>query len=211
MTAPPPWRRLSPASGAARLVALLTCGIAAGLILLVVIAPLLAGWEDAKDRAARLDTRAAALAEAARDRRAEAAVTAPDSKTLAQAVAYLDAHAPVANAEGALLDLISALRLIAQTAEVDLTTATPLDAGRSGARLTMPLDMAGLTVAAAEARLVTDHGGLARFLQAVEAAEPTLRAATLDVAARSTSAGAEDKRLSVTITIVSLARTEIAQ
>ena len=208
MTARPFWRRMAPTSTAARLTAVLTLICFVLLIYALIYAPLQARLADARDRAASLDRRAAALTAAAEALKAEATVTAPDEATLMKANAWLDEHAPVRADGDAALDLLSTLRLIAQASEVNLASVAPLDAARDAAArdLAATAELAGLRAHVAEARIAADHAGLARFLSALEATRPTLRAASLEVTARSTSAAAEDGRLSVLVVVAALSR-----
>lgn len=202
----PPWRRIDPNSASAKLFAFT---LVAGTLLIasaLVTMPLLSQWQDASDRATRLDQRAAALTAAAAARVIEAQDTQPDVATLERAEVYLATHAPIRPGEAALLDLISSLRLIAGATEVNLASVTPLD-GRAGG-FVLPLDTVGLSTASAEARITTDHAGLVRFLSALEATQPTLHAVTLDITARSSAASAEDDRLSVSIVVSALSRAE---
>lgn len=199
MSARPAWRRLSPASPAARGVAMITMLIGLGALALLIAAPLLSDIRAAKTRAAQLDQRAAALAAAAAKRRAEADQGAADEDSLAAAQSWLDLNAPRMSEDAAILDLISGVRLLAAEAGVRLETAAPL---RERAGEAAP----GLRVIAAEARIVTDHAGLARFLHAIEAARPLLRAATLEINASSAAALEEDQRLSATVIISALSR-----
>lgn len=206
----PPWRRLSPDAPAARVAAIgalvaLVVGAAA-----LILGPAWSRLEAATARAERLDIRAAALTAAADARRAEAAGPPTDAAALAAAERWLAHHAPLRDSEAAMLDLLSSLRLIAEAAGVELASAAPLGRGATGrgGRLFEAADMAGLTAAAAEARIIADHAGLARFLGALEAATPMLRAAAIDIAARSTGPAAETRRLTARIVVGALSRSE---
>ena len=202
----PPWRRMATNGAAARLVALVVLCCALTLSALLVAAPLAERLEDAKRKAAALDRRAAALNQAAADRSAEARIAAPPTEAVAAATAWLDEHAPAREGEAAMLELLSTLRLLAQAAEVRLTAAAPLALDRGDGRLFQITEDAGLTILAAEARIVADHDGLVRFLDAVEKARPVLRAAALDVTARSPKADAEDERLTARVLIAAMVR-----
>lgn len=208
MTAPPFWRRFPPRSAAARLIALSAVALFAALIWAMVYAPLQARLADARDRAASLDRRAAALTAAAAALATEAAITRPDAAALALSAEWLDQHAPPRADGEAALELLSTLRLLAQAAEVDLASVTSLDAARDAAArdLAAEADVAGLGAHVAEARIVADHAGLARFLTALEATRPTLRATALEITARSTNAAAEADRLSVRVVVAALSR-----
>lgn len=208
MSAVPAWRRLSPQSGGAR--AAFFAGGAAALLIgyALVFAPLQTRLADARERAASLDSRAAALTAAAAARRAEAAVTAPDPEALRKAAEWLDKHAPQRPEGAAMLELLSTLRLLAQASEVELTSVTALDQSRDAAARDLSAEAAvsGLSAHLAEARLVADHEGLARFLTALEDITPTLRATSLDVTARNSAATAEARRLSIRVTVAALSR-----
>lgn len=202
MSAAPAWRRLSPGSAPARVALLAALLAAAGLLALLVVFPLLGGLRAAEERAARLDLRAGALFAAAAERRAEAGLAGVDPASAAAAEAWLAEVAPERDREAAMLDLLSALRLLAGAAAVELVSAAPLERAAS-----FPAPEGGpVGVVAAEARIVADHAGLARFLEAVEAARPVLRAAALDISAASPAAGAEARRLSVSVTVGALFR-----
>lgn len=202
----PFWRRMRTDGAAARLTALLTLLLVVTLAALLVAAPLIERLEDAKRTAANLDRRAAALTAAAAERLAEAEIAAPPPAAIAEAEAYLADHAPVADPDAAMLDLLSSIRLIAQASNVTLTTTAPLDARRGDARLFNLIDGAGLAVLAAEARIVTDHAGVVRFLTALERARPVMRAATLDITSKTDRADREEGRLSARILIGAIIR-----
>ncbi len=200
----PAWRRMTPDSLAARGLAAVLLGAILIVGATVIGLPLLSRWDETVARAEGLDRRTAALMAATEARQAEAAGAVPDAALLAGAAVYLDRHAPERSAEAGLLDLVSSLRLIAEATAVNLATVTPLD-GRTGG-IPAPLSLSGIAVSTAEARIVTDHAGLVRFLAALEAAQPTLRATTLDITARSAAVTAEDDRLSVALTVSALSR-----
>lgn len=202
----PFWRRMRTDGAAARLTALSTVIAAIVLVGLLVAAPLVERLEDAKRKAANLDLRAAALNDAAAERLAEAGIAAPPPAAIAEATAYLADHAPEGTRDGALLDLLSTVRLIAQASDVTLTSTAPVDVNRGEARLFDLADGAGLTILAAEARIVADHDGVARFLTAVEQARPVLRAATLEITARSARVDQEADRLSARVLIGAIIR-----
>jgi hypothetical protein len=200
----PLWRRLRPGSASAKLTAL---GLLIGCLILTTA--LAAGflwttWTDATSRASRLDDRSAALEAATTARLAEAQQTEPDADALSAATAFLARHVPERDPEAAMLDLLSALRLIGGAANVSLASITPLD--NHGDGLATPLSAEGLQVTSAEVRLTTDHEGLTRYLAAMEAATPSLHAVALDITARTSGATAEDGRLSVSLTVSALSR-----
>lgn len=203
MTGPAPWRRLAPSSASARLAGLAVLIFGLLCLALLVAAPLIAGIRAAEARATQLDFRAAALYAAAAERRAEAGPLDADGASLAAAENWLDRNAPRTDENGALLDLISGVRLLAAEAGVTLDAATPLERGDGGA---FAAATPGLRVVTAEARIVADHDGLARFLRAIETAEPPRRAAALEISARSGGALDEAERLSVTVLIGALSR-----
>lgn len=196
-------------SAAARLTALITLMIVIALAGLLIALPLMERLEEARRTAANLELRADALEQAARERLAEAEIAPPPAAAIAEATAYLDQHAPVASRDAAMLDLLSSIRLIAQASDVTLTTTAPVDVKRGEARLFNLADEAGLSILAAEARFVSDHDGVARFLTAVEQARPVMRAATLEITARSARADREADRLTARILIGAIIR-EIA-
>ena len=204
----PPWRRLAPGSAAARAVALATMALGGLLLWALVWAPLADRLAGAEDRARLADQRAAALTSAAAALRAEAEIAAPDGEALAAAEAWLAAHAPRRPEGETMLELLSTLRLVARAAEVELASVSPLDAARDPAArdFLAEAELAGLSAHVAEARITADHAGLARFLAALEAVEPTVRATALDVTARSTAAAAEGGRLSATVIVAALSR-----
>ena len=208
MNAPPFWRRTAPTSAKARLIAAATVAIFAALAYALVYAPLETRLAEAREKATSLDRRAAALNAAAAARLTEAAVTSPDADALARATAWLGEHAPLRSEGEAELELLSTLRLLAQAAEVDLASVTSLDAARDAAArdLVAQAGVAGLSAHVAEARIAADHAGLARFLAALEATRPTLRATALEITARSANAAAESGRLSVRVVVAALSR-----
>ncbi len=204
----PPWRRLDPRSGAAHGLLALAGLVAALALFALVVAPILERSRAAAARAAATEARAAALEAAAAARRAEAGAASADPALRAAALSWLDEHAPVASAEAAALDLLSTVRLLAEASEVELQAAAALpDPAARG--FAAPAG-APLAVVAVEARLATDHAGLARFLDAVEAARPRLRAPALEIVAATPAAGraAEARRLSVAVTVAALRRPE---
>lgn len=209
MSAPPFWRRLAPTSAAARALALGARLAAIAVAAAVVAIPLWSQWSEAQARAESLDRRAAALSAAAAARRAEAGVAEPDAALLAQAEAWLADVAPRRDADAAMLDLLSTIRLLAETSDVSLASVTPLDASGavSAKGLTLSAEIAGLTLALAEARITASHANFARFLSALEAARPIVIAPALDVTARSSAADEEDGRLTARVTIAALSRT----
>lgn len=207
----PFWRRMRTNGGGARLTALFTLLAMMALAGLMLALPLHERLEEAQRTAANLDLRADALNRAARERLAEAEIAAPPPAAIAAAEAYLADHAPRAARDAAMLDLLSSVRLIAQASDVTLTTTAPLDARRGEARLFNVMDDAGLSVLAAEARIVADHEGVARFLMAVEQARPVLRATTLEVAARTSRADREADRLTARILIGAIIRVAEAE
>ena len=213
MTAPPPWRRLSPASLGARLAAAAVLVLGAVILTLVVAAPLAARFDAAKDRTAALDRRAAALTAAAAARRAEAAFAAPKAADIARAEAWLDRNAPRRADGEAMLELLSTLRLLARTSGVELVSVAPLSRrqGAAAEGFARAAETAGLAAHIAEARIVADHAGLAALLGALEAVTPTVRASALDVSARNASATAEARRLSVRLVVAALSRPEAAE
>lgn len=204
MTAPPLWRRAPVRGPGGRALALAALGIGVGAVALFALAPLAAAVSDARDRAERLNDRAAALTAAAAARREEAALARPPAAAIAAAEAWLAAHAPPRDREAAMLDLLSALRLLAQAADVELTSAAPVDLERGDRDLFAVLGEAGVAAVAAEARIAADHAGLARFLDAIGRAKPTLRAAALEVSARTSRADAEAGRLSARVVVGAL-------
>lgn len=206
MSAHPPWRSIAPRSPIGRIAALFALAVGAALAAAFVAAPLIARMDDARDRAARLDARTAALTAAATARRAEAAGPPADPAAIAAASDWLRVHAPLRTAEAAALDLLSALRLTAEATGVELASAAPLSQTGRDPDLFAAADMAGLAATAAEARIVADHAGLARFLGALEAAEPALRAAAIEITARSSGAAAEARRLTARVIVGALSR-----
>ena len=105
-----------------------------------------------------------------------------------------------------MLDLLSSVRLIAQASDVKLTATAPIDVNRGEARLFDLVDGSGMSILAAEARIVADHQGIARFLMAIEQARPVLRAATLDITAKTSRADQETDRLSARVLIGAIIR-----
>jgi len=202
----PFWRRMRTDGGAARLTAFLTLLVAIALAGLLIALPLMDQLSDAKRTAANLDLRAAALRDAAKERLAEAQIDAPPPAAIAAATAYLDEHAPIGTRDAAMLDLLSSIRLIAQASDVTLTTAAPVDTTLAAASSVDPLENAGLALLGAEARITADHEGLTRFLTAIEQARPVLRAAILDVTARTSRADEEAGRLTARIVIGAIIR-----
>lgn len=202
----PFWRRMRTDGAAARLTALATILAVMALVGLLVGLPLVERLEDAKRRAANLDLRAAALSDAAAERLAEADIAAPSPAAIAEATAYLDEHAPEGARDAAMLDLLSTVRLIAQASNVSLASTAPVDVSRGETRLFDLVSDAGLAILAAEARIVADHDGVARFLSAIEQARPVLRAATLEITARSARVDQEAGRLSVRVLIGAIIR-----
>lgn len=202
----PFWRRMRTDGAAARLTALTTVITVIALVGLLVALPLFERLEDAKRKAANLDLRAAALSNAAAERLAEAEIAAPPPAAIAEATAYLADHAPESTRDAAMLDLLSTVRLIAQVSDVTLTSTAPIDVNRGEARLFDLANDAGLAILAAEARFVTDHNGVARFLTAIEQARPVLRAATLEITARSSRVDQEADRLSARVLIGAIIR-----
>ena len=202
----PFWRRMRTDSAAGRLTALITLLAVIALAGLLIALPLMERLAEAKRTAANLDLRAEALSQAATERLAEAEIAAPPAATIAEAVAYLDDHAPVTTRDAAMLDLLSSIRLIAQASDVTLTTTAPIDASRGEARLFSLADNAGLAVLAAEARFMADHEGVARFLTAIEQARPVIRAATLEITARTARADRETDRLTARVLIGAIIR-----
>lgn len=202
----PFWRRMRTDSAPARLTALTTVITVIALVGLLVALPLFERLEDAKRKAANLDLRAAALSNAAAERLAEAEIAAPPPAAIAEATAYLADHAPESTRDAAMLDLLSTVRLIAQASDVTLTSTAPIDVNRGEARLFDLVNGAGLAILAAEARFVTDHNGVARFLTAIEQARPVLRAATLEITARSSRVDQEADRLSARVLIGAIIR-----
>lgn len=206
----PVWRRISPRSGAARLGAFGAVAVFALLGWALVFAPLQSRLSEARERAASLDARAAALSAAAAALQAESATADPNAAALGEAAAWLDEHAPVRAPGEAELELLSALRLLAQAAEVELASVSALDVSRDAAArdIARTASASGLSAHLAEARLVADHAGLARFLTALEATRPTMRAASLEITARSSAAAAEARRLSIRVVVAALSRAE---
>ena len=202
----PFWRRMRTDGGAARVTALTTLLVLIGLAGLLIAAPLIQRLEDARRTAANLDVRAEALNSAAAERLAEAEVAAPPSSAIAAAEAYLAEHAPITTRDAAMLDLLSSIRLIAQASDVTLTTTSPLGANRGEARLFNLVDSAGLEVLAAEARIVADHDGVARFLAAIEQARPVMRATALEITAKTARADQEANRLTTRVVIGAIIR-----
>ncbi len=202
----PFWRRMRTDGDAARLTALATILAVMALVGLLVGLPLVERLEDAKRRAANLDLRAVALSDAAAERLAEADIAAPSPAAIAEAAAYLDEHAPEGARDAAMLDLLSTVRLIAQASNVSLTSTAPVDVSRGETRLFDLVSDAGLAILAAEARIVADHDGVARALSAIEQARPVLRAATLEITARSARVDQEAGRLSVRVLIGAIIR-----
>jgi len=202
----PFWRRMRTDGAAARLAALATLLSCIALVGLLIALPLYERLEDAKRKTANLDLRAAALADAAAERLAEVEIAPPSPAAIAVATAYLAEHAPKGARDAAMLDLLSTVRLIAQASDVTLTTTSPVDATRGETRLFDQVEDAGLAILAAEARIVADHDGVARFLTAIEQARPVLRAATLDITARSARVDQEPGRLSARVLIGAIIR-----
>lgn len=213
MSAAPIWRRNAPDSASAKALALGALVLCLGLVALLIASPLAQRLDDARERAARLDARAASLEAAASARAEEAALAGPDAALVDQAQAWLADAAPVRDADAAMLDLLSSLRLLAEASDVALTSATPLEGARASALgdIAAAAALAGLQMSAAEARIVSDHEGLARFLAAVEAASPRLRAPVLDLSARSAVATAEENRLSARVVVFALSRAPEAE
>lgn len=202
----PFWRRMRTDGASARLTALMTLLMVIGLVAVLVALPLIERLQDAHRTATNLDRRAAALTQAAAERMAEAEIAAPPADALAEAAAYLAAHAPVAARDAAMLDLLSSVRLIAQASNVTLTATAPIEAQRGEARLFDLAEGAGLAVLGAEARIVADHEGVARFLTAIEQARPVMRATMLEITARTSRADQEDNRLTARIVIGAIIR-----
>lgn len=202
----PFWRRMRTDGAAARLTAMTTVIGVIALVGLLVALPLIERLEDAKRKAANLDQRASALSNAAAERLAEAGIAAPPPAAIAEATAYLADHAPEGTRDAAMLDLLSTVRLIAQASDVTLTSTAPVDVNRGEAQLFDLVDGAGLAILAAEARFVADHEGAARFLTAIEQARPVLRAATLEITARSSRVDQEADRLSIRVLIGAIIR-----
>lgn len=202
----PFWRRMRTDGAAARLTALAAVALVIALVALLVALPLVERLEDAKRKAANLDLRAAALNDAAAERLAEAQIAAPPPVAIAEATAYLADHAPEGTRDAAMLDLLSTVRLIAQASDVTLTSTSPIDTSRGETRLFDLAGDAGLAILAAEARIVADHDGVARFLTAVEQARPVLRAATLEITAKSARVDQEADRLSARVLIGAIIR-----
>lgn len=200
------WRKMRTDSTAARLTALLALIVAIGLCALLIALPLMERLADARRTAANLDLRSAALRDAAAERLAEAEIAAPSPAVIAEATAYLATHAPVGTRNAAMLDLLSSVRLIAQASDVKLTATAPIDVNRGEARLFDLVDGSGMSILAAEARIVADHQGIARFLMAIEQARPVLRAATLDITAKTSRADQETDRLSARVLIGAIIR-----
>ena len=200
------WRKMRTDSAAARLTALLALIVAIGLCALLIALPLMERLADARRTAANLDLRWAALRDAAAERLAEAEIAAPSPAVIAEATAYLATHAPVGTRNAAMLDLLSSVRLIAQASDVKLTATAPIDVNRGEARLFDLVDGSGMSILAAEARIVADHQGIARFLMAIEQARPVLRAATLDITAKTSRADQETDRLSARVLIGAIIR-----
>ncbi|MDG1972562.1 MAG: hypothetical protein P8I56_16570 [Paracoccaceae bacterium] len=200
------WRKMRTDSAAARLTALLALIVAIGLCALLIALPLMERLADARRTAANLDLRSAALRDAAAERLAEAEIAAPSPAVIAEATAYLATHAPVGTRNAAMLDLLSSVRLIAQASDVKLTATAPIDVNRGEARLFDLVDGSGMSILAAEARIVADHQGIARFLMAIEQARPVLRAATLDITAKTSRADQETDRLSARVLIGAIIR-----
>ena len=200
------WRKMRTDSAAARLTALLALIVAIGLCALLIALPLMERLADARRTAANLDLRSAALRDAAAERLAEAEIAAPSPAVIAEATAYLATHAPVGTRNAAMLDLLSSVRLIAQVSDVKLTATAPIDVYRGEARLFDLVDGSGMSILAAEARIVADHQGIARFLMAIEQARPVLRAATLDITAKTSRADQETDRLSARVLIGAIIR-----
>ncbi len=202
----PFWRRMRTDGAAARLTALGAIALVLALVGLLIALPLFERLEDAKRKAANLDLRATALNDAAAERLAEADIAAPSPAAIAEATAYLADHAPAGAKDAAMLDLLSTVRLIAQASDVTLTSTAPIDMARGEARLFDLTGDAGLAILAAEARIVADHDGVARFLTAIEQARPVLRAATLEITARSARVDQETDRLSARVLIGAIIR-----
>ena len=200
------WRKMRTDSAAARLTALLALIVAIGLCALLIALPLMERLADARRTAANLDLRSAALRDAAAERLAETEIAAPSPAVIAEATAYLATHAPVGTRNAAMLDLLSSVRLIAQASDVKLTATAPIDINRGEARLFDLVDGSGMSILAAEARIVADHQGIARFLMAIEQARPVLRAATLDITAKTSRADQETDRLSARVLIGAIIR-----
>ena len=200
------WRKMRTDSTAARLTALLALIVAIGLCALLIALPLMERLADARRTAANLDLRSAALRDAAAERLAEAEIAAPSPAVIAEATAYLATHAPVGTRNAAMLDLLSSVRLIAQASDVKLIATAPIDVNRGEARLFDLVDGSGMSILAAEARIVADHQGIARFLMAIEQARPVLRAATLDITAKTSRADQETDRLSARVLIGAIIR-----
>ena len=200
------WRKMRTDSAAARLTALLALIVAIGLCALLIALPLMERLADARRTAANLDLRSAALRDAAAERLAEAEIAAPSPAVIAEATAYLATHASVGTRNAAMLDLLSSVRLIAQASDVKLTATAPIDVNRGEARLFDLVDGSGMSILAAEARIVADHQGIARFLMAIEQARPVLRAATLDITAKTSRADQETDRLSARVLIGAIIR-----
>lgn len=203
--AAPIWRRMGARSAGARALALTLSLGALAAIAAAALIPLDAAWRTAERDIAALERRAAALEAAARSRAAEGAVDAAAPADLAAATAWLDAWAPVATADAATLDLLTALRLFSLDSGATLISAAPLGEG-AGFRAPPGLDAAGIAAVAAEARIETDHAGLAAFLAAVEASRPRLRATAIDVTARSADPTREAGRLMARIVVMGLRR-----
>ena len=202
----PFWRKMRTDSVAARLTALVALISAIALCALLIALPLMERLADARRIAANLDLRSAALRDAAAERLAESEIAAPSPAAIAEATAYLTTHAPVGTRNAAMLDLLSSVRLIAQASDVKLTATAPIDVNRGEARLFDLVDGSGMSILAAEARIVADHGGIARFLMAIEQARPVLRAATLDITAKTSRADQETDRLSARVLIGAIIR-----
>lgn len=207
MSGAPPWRRLAPNGFNARLAAAGAALVGAALLALFVALPLIERIEAAQERAARLDLRAAALLTMAAERSAEAGFERSDAARIDAASTWLDTNARLSDGT-AMLELLSGVRLLAEATGVELGSAAPLDADRADAALFTAADLAGLRVTAVEARVTADHAGLARFLAAVEAAEPAMRAAAIEITARSDAVLDEKNRLTASVVIGALSRPE---
>ncbi|MEO0361071.1 MAG: hypothetical protein AAF322_08180 [Pseudomonadota bacterium] len=208
MSAVPPWRRRGPRSAGARGAAAAAVLAGFGALFFAFSAVFVDPLADERRSAELASQRAAALTAAAEARRREAAAPSADPSALATAEDWLARRAPRRPAEDAALDLLSALRLTAAATNVELASAALIDGGgaRRGGDLFAAADMAGLTATTAEARIVADHAGIARFLGVLEAAEPAIRAAAVEIAARTAAAAAEDRRLTARVVVGALSR-----
>ncbi len=204
MSDAPPWRRLDPRSAPARLAAFALLAALAAATAAAALGPLVARRAAAEGRLAATIARAEALERAAVEIGAQD--QAPASEAVAAAQAWLVSAAPTRAGDAATLALLSGLRATAEERGVTLTALAPVRAEAAELQALAPPLGLGLSLVAAEARIVADHAGLAAFLEALERAPDGARVVALDVAAASAAPLAEAGRLTARVLAVALVR-----